>query len=271
MAHPVYRLPASRPVLWQTPDSLQVGLDLPHTTVTDIPDNAAPLIHALSEGLSEGGLRVLGKQLGVSDIDSQKLIDQFRPALEPSTPQPLRRLGLVGHSRAVSTMATVLGGTGCDITAVSDIHEFERHPADGLLLIADYTPHPDWVAVLGSSDTVHTPVVFSDLSIRVGPRVIPGQTPCLTCWNHYQRGVQPHWLNLHSQLWGQVSPQSTRAGATIASILAALVHGLVGHTWPGQTTDGHGTIVEYRPEWPELVTTRIDFDQRCTCRGLSID
>lgn len=75
-----YRLRRNRPVVWRTPHSLSVGVDQPAVVVTDIPDGASPLIHALHEGIGRSGFVLLATQLGLDTDHATRLLDQLLPA-----------------------------------------------------------------------------------------------------------------------------------------------------------------------------------------------
>lgn len=263
----VLRIRTDRPLLWRTPSEFQIGLDHPHTTVTDVPDQAAPLLHALRDGISDSGLNLLAKQTGLSPDQQQRLVEQLRPACEPQQPEVSRSIALVGTSQAVPAMAGILDACGIEVTRHGDIHDMTSPPAHGIMLVADYQPHPDWIAVLGSLDIIHTPVVFSDLTISIGPRITPGQSPCLACLDAHHRARTPHWLNIHSQLWGTASPLATIPGGAIAALYAATVHAVL--PLPGVSdAQAPGRALRYRPGECSIDIVDIDFDAQCTCRGL---
>lgn len=267
MVTQVLRIRSDRPLLWRTPSEFQIGLDHPHTTVTDVPDHAAPLIHALRDGISDSGLSLLAKQTGLSPDQQQRLVEQLRPACEPQQPEVARSIALVGTSRALPAMSGILDACGIEVARYGDIHDLTHAPADGILLVADYQPHPDWIAVLGSLDITHTPVVFSDLTISIGPKVTPGKSPCLGCLDAHQRVRTPHWLNIHSQLWGAASALATVSGGAIAALYAAAVHALL--PLPGVSdAQAMGRALRYRPSAGSIEIVDIDFDDQCTCRGL---
>lgn len=267
MATRVLRIRTDRPLLWRTPSEFQIGLDSPHTTVTDVPDHAAPLLQALRDGVSDSGLSLLAKHTGLSPDQQERLVEQLRPACEPQQREVARSIALIGTSQAVPAMVEILDACGIEVTRYSDIHEMTSPPADGIILVADYQPHPDWIAVLGSLDITHTPVVFSDLTISIGPQITPGHSPCLACLDAHHRARTPHWLNIHSQLWGTASPLATVSGGAIAALYAAAVHSLL--PLPGVSDPPvRGRVFRYRPGAGSIEIVDIDFDDQCTCRGL---
>ncbi len=268
MNQKVYRLPANRPIVWRTPHELQVGIDSPHTVVSAIPADATPVVHAMAEGVSDGGLAILQRQLRLSTAQLQGLLEQLEPAVQPEASLPPASITIVGTSPAIPVMAGVLDAMGVEIHRAGDIHDISLPGHSGLLLVADYVAHPDWVSVLGASNIPHTPVVFSDLTIRVGPHIRPGESPCLSCVEHHHRRHFPHWLAINSQLWGTRSPLATAQVGARAAVLAALCHGLMGFL-PGSLGDTPGLALDYRPESGELHERVVEFDPLCTCRGLA--
>ena len=80
MAERIFRLPPHRPVIWRTPDSLTIGVDSPALVVTDVPDAASPLLHALQEGVSQTGFVIMAEQLGLTRIEATDLLEQLIPA-----------------------------------------------------------------------------------------------------------------------------------------------------------------------------------------------
>ncbi|AVG24479.1 ThiF-like protein [Pontimonas salivibrio] len=268
MSQRVYRLHTKRPLLWRTPNDLQVGLDVPHTVVNGIDDRAAPILHALYSGVSEGGLRLLRSQTGVSEEAVNDLLTQLAPACEPD-PEPLQRsVYLVGTSSQMPVMAGVLGAMGVQVVSCDDVHDLPDAVPGGVILVSDYVAHPDWVSVLSQTDIPHTPVIFSDLTVQVGPRIQPGHSPCLSCVDHVRRVDNPHWLTVQSQLWGIPALQSTPASAGVSATLVCLLHGLLGPLPHSLGVSAPGVALDWRPQSGALSIRTVDFHPSCTCRGL---
>ncbi|MEX2441246.1 MAG: hypothetical protein WD400_01215 [Pontimonas sp.] len=268
MSQRVYRLHTSRPLLWHTPHDLQVGLDAPHTQVHNIDNDAAPILHALHSGVSEGGLGLLRNQTGMSETAVNELLTQLAPACEPD-PEPLHRsVHLVGASGALPVMAGVLGAMGVEVNHCTDVHDLPEETPGGVILIGDYVAHPDWVSVLSQTDVPHTPVIFSDLTVQVGPRIQPGHSPCLSCVDWAKRVDHPHWLTVQSQLWGKPAPQATPAGGGVAATLVSLIHGLLGALPSSLGVGLPGVVLDWRAQDGALGIRTIEFDPGCACRGL---
>jgi hypothetical protein len=112
MTHDVYRIRTHRPVLWRTPSSVQVGVDDPALVVDNIPDQAAPLIHALQSGVSSDGFALLAQQLHVPLMTAKSLVEGLSPAFEKDPPRKLPRLIVTGHSVTRRIVAETLSGWG---------------------------------------------------------------------------------------------------------------------------------------------------------------
>jgi hypothetical protein len=268
MSQRVYRLHSNRPLLWHTPNDLQVGLDIPHTLVHNIDDDASPILHALQSGVSEGGLRLLQHQTGLAEAAVQALLGQLAPACEPDHEPPRRAVHLVGASNALPVMAGVLGAMGVQVMHCADVHDLPEATAEGVILVADYVAHPDWVGVLSQTDIPHTPVIFSDLTVQVGPRIQPGYSPCLSCVDSHKRLANPHWSTMQSQLWGKAAPQATPEGGGVAAALVCLIHGLLGALPNSLGLAEPGRVLEWRPQDGTLAGNTVEFDPSCACRGL---
>lgn len=260
MPERVYRLPRNRPVVWRTPHSLSVGVDQPAVVVTDIPDAASPLIHALHEGIGRSGFVLLATQLGLDTDHATRLLDQLLPACraEPVIQRP--RVCVLGDSESTTTLASRLSG-------VSTLVE-TRESADYVLVVSDYVVHPDWIRELSDGTIRHVPVLFSDLTVTIGPVITPGVTPCLYCLSGRRDQDDAEWLSIQSQLFHTPSPLAAGHTADIAaSLVVSLLPEVLCLPTQWDYTPGH-TRFRYRPATATLTTEAVDFDPECRCRGL---
>ena len=265
MTEKVFQLPGNRPLVWATPEEFHIGVDHPYTRVGHVPAAATPLIHALGEGISSGGIRILQQQLRLSPAEVSQLLEQIEPAYDSPAPETEPPIVLVGDSPALPVMAGVLDAMGLPVTRIAEIGQLPADHPGGVILVADYVSHPDWVSALGPTDIPHTPVIFSDLTIRIGPHVAPGLTPCLSCIEQQRRATTPDWLAIDSQLWSTRSPLSTPELGARAAVFAALCHGAVGS--PDAWGLSPGLAIDYRPDRRSVSFRQVDFDPHCTCRG----
>ena len=97
----ILRLDPRYPLVWRTPDTIQLGIDRP---VAIVPGVTAPLesvIAALRVGVPRSGALMLGRQAGATDAATTALLRALAPALmdldlvdlesRPAPPSPGRR------------------------------------------------------------------------------------------------------------------------------------------------------------------------------------
>ena len=264
MTQTVYRIRSGRPLVWRTPQCIQIGIDEPRLIVDGIPDNAAPLIQALRDGISEDGVAVLAKQLRLSPADADEIVRSCAPAFEPeSTPFPVRTT-VLGNSRMSAALCALLEQWGAQSSHVTSL-PLPANPGV-VVLVGEYVADPGWNARVTHTSTPHLPVVFSDLSITAGPVITPGVTPCLACIELWHRDEEPEWLSLGSQLWSTPAPTASAQGAHHAAALCGLLLGLMGS--PGLLALSSGLVVSTRLDTGETTTRNVDFHPDCRCRGL---
>lgn len=261
----MYRLSPNLPLVWTSATSIQVGIDPPRARVDDIPDSAAPLLHALAEGTPASGLAMLARVHQVSDDWVSHLVESLRPAL--ATPRPARpiRLEAWSTSQAIHGLSALAKVSGVEM-AVPETITNDRVPiADTAVLVADYLVHPRWADQLARENVPHISILFSDQTLSVGPVVTPGTTPCLVCVELHRRDEMVGWLEVSSQLWGKTSPLHTPTNTAMAwaLLLLFLSPGGVGGSSPGFTR------AAYLPDEGKVSWESVDFHPRCSCRGIS--
>jgi hypothetical protein len=264
MPEDVYRIRTSRPLLWRTPSSIQVGIDEPAVIVDDIPDHAAPLIHALQSGVSREGFHLLARQLRVPLSDATRMVRDLAPTFDPDLTPLAPRYIVTGHGVARRLVADTLRNWGARATLAHQPRPSTSRTIH--LLVADYLIDPEWLPVYGGGRSAHIPLVFSDRTISAGPLVTPGITPCLSCRELFLREREPHWLALGSQLWGSTPPTATEPLARVAALLVALSAGQI------RLTTNHkpetALIARFHPDTAELTVAEAEFHPECRCRGL---
>lgn len=266
----MYRLPPNLPLVWTSATSIQVGIDPPQARVDDIPDNAAPLLHALSQGTPASGLAMLARVHRVSQDWVNHLVSSLGPVLNSphssSSVSDAPRLDLWSTSEAVAGLAAVARQCGADLFMPESISDDTVPTGDTVVLVADFLVHPRWADKLSRDNIPHVPVVFSDQIITVGPLVTPGHTPCLVCVESHRRDDMVGWLEVSSQLWGARSPLHAPAniGVAWALLLKLLIPGAMHGTTPGCIR------AAYRASEGVISWQTVDFHPRCSCRGLDL-
>lgn len=266
MSGRVYRIRSTRPLIWRTPDSLQVGVADPVATASNIPDQAAPLIHALQDGVSAPGFDTLRRQHRVSAEQAHTLLEELRPAFR-ADPQPRsHRISVLGRSRVTRIFAEDLAQLGGDVSVESSVPQALKRSVDTVVLVADFLLDPEWRVSLGPVDTPHLPVVFHDTGVHVGPLVRPGVSPCLSCRELWQR-EDPHWLSIGSQLWSTPAQYASRVAASVAAMVTAALCQIVVVPTQWCPTD-QACSVAWDGATGQLSTHTHEFHPDCVCRGL---
>jgi hypothetical protein len=263
MSDEVFHIRSPRPVLWRTPNSLQVGVDHPVITLEEVPDQAAPLIHALQSGVSRQGYTLLAQQLKVSPSKAMALVNGLSSAFEEEEPPTRSRIVVTGHSVARVIVAETLSQWGYDVSLATSPPPTRSDIVH--LLATDYVTDPQWLSRYGAGRSPHLPLVFSDQSVTAGPFTIPGKTPCLSCRELFQREAQPHWLPLATQLWGQVAPTASEDIARVAGLLVSLA---LGDLQIRGASEVKNPTVRYGVMDRVISLEETGFHPACHCRGL---
>lgn len=218
MANRVLRLNPILPRVWQDPATLQIGIDPPVVVLSRVPDDLLILLHHLGSGISESGLAMYARLQGVSPERTDALLEELAPALGPvesNTPEPFV---LDGPHDLVTPASAVLAELGhCVARADSCPSPHDPEAAGDVVVFGHFVPAPRsfhrWLRL----DRPHTPVIFSDQTITVGPRIVPGHTRCLRC-ALATRGHSPRTAAaLASQLCGRVAPSASPEAIRLAT------------------------------------------------------
>ena len=85
------------------------------------------------------------------------------------------------------------------------------------VLVGNYVLDPVLYRACLSIDLPHTPVVFQDQWVVIGPRVTPGSGPCLHCVWANAVSITPHHQAVMSQLWRKLAPAEPSEMALLAT------------------------------------------------------
>lgn len=208
------RLNPHYPLVWRTPQTIQIGIDHPLVVIPDVGAGLEHVIAALVSGVPRSGAMMLGRRAGTSDAATLALLEALRPALivtaerapsdsgaEPAAAPPPRPPALVcvdGDGPTALRIRALLRDLGLLVVGpdhgTAEPHPVEPHPAalDRAALNPPApnppAPNPPALAVIVGhyaleparhgrwlrADVPHLPVVFSDSEVRVGPLVEPG-------------------------------------------------------------------------------------------------
>lgn len=206
MATRVLHLNPQFPLVWQDPHTLQIGVDPPVVVLQAIDDDILPLIHHLTTGISEPGLVMFATRHGVAPERTTALLETLSPALGYQSLPIMRPFVLDGPPELTQIAAQVLRDLGHPVTR-ADLSSDEDPPGE-VIVLAHFVPHPRSFHRWLRRDRPHTSVVFSDQRITIGPRIVPGVTPCLHC--ELSRGPATSRVRaaLASQLCGMLAPSA---------------------------------------------------------------
>jgi bacteriocin biosynthesis cyclodehydratase domain-containing protein len=263
----VIRLDPRYPLVWRSPDTIQLGIDNPVVVIAGVTPALERVIAALRGGVPRGGVVMLGRQAGASDADISALLRLLRPALlvtpetarfpRPAEPAP-PAVCVDGQGPTADRILRLLSDLGIPAQAGEDdaalavlVGHFALEPAR----------HGRWLR----RDLPHLPVLFSDSEVRVGPLVEPGTGPCLHCLELAHVDEDPAWPAIACQLlFRQARTETARASIDVAALVAGLVQdrltsGVSELTQASLAIDGATGAVRRRAHRPH---------ERCGCQAL---
>ncbi|HSP51492.1 MAG TPA: hypothetical protein VLO00_01230 [Cryobacterium sp.] len=227
------RLDPRYPVVWRSPESIQVGVDHPLVVITAMSPGLERVVAALAVGVPRSGALMIGREGGASDEAILELLRALRPALlvtaetlpgparlpEPAAEAPTPRIHVDGAGLTADLIRTLIGTLGLTPAAADT-------PGTGLaVLVGHYALEPERHGRWLRRDIPHLPVVFSDGEVRIGPLVEPGAGPCLYCLELAHMDADPSWSAVACQLLSRRAPTETpRAGIDVAALVAGIGH-----------------------------------------------
>ena len=220
----VLRLDPRFPLIWRTPQSLQLGLDRPRVVLQEVSHADEMVIAALVTGVSSSGARMIGRSAGLDDHGFAGLMRALEPALEPALEDAVTQIVPVsvvvtGDGETARLIRALLRASGVAILA----DEPEAHP-EIAVLVAHFVIEPEDHGRWLRRDIPHLAVVFGDETVRVGPIIRPGAGPCLYCLERHRTDSDSAWPAMASQLWRRRSDlDSSLIAQEVATTVARLV------------------------------------------------
>lgn len=258
----VLRLDPRSPLLWRDPTTLQIGIDPVLAVLDDVEHAHLRLVDALVVGVSRAGLEHLAGHLAVPLGQLHALLDRLGSALKASAvdPAPAEPLAVVGTGIGAERVAAVLAEAGHPVTLMAPGTALDDHTrwAAALLVsahVADPLEHPRWLR----RDIAHLPIVFGEVAVTVGPLVVPGLSPCLTCVERQRARHDPARSALATQLWGRTAAAETPSIALEAAVTAL---------WMLRSRDA-GTSVRIDPSRGTRTRVPWSLADDCRCADLS--
>lgn len=239
------------PLLWRDGTTLQLGDD----AAIRIPASAPwveRLLSRMRRGFRRSAFDVIAHQAGAPREEARQLLRTVESVLRDESPPPraarVRALGLVDE-RAESRLREVLADEGVPLA--------DDPAAVAVVLVPGAAAAAQFTGLL-RADAPHLPVAIEPGRITVGPLVVPGSTPCLTCRDAEDAARDDAWPLVHSQLVardpGRVAlARLAVAGAVTARLLAAADPARIARI----TADGG------------IAWRSVSFRAGCLCRGPS--
>lgn len=223
----VLRLDPALPLVWRTPDSLQLGIDSPVVVLEQVTAADERLLSALQAGVADAALPAVGELCGLTPPETAALVAALSPALSRQHPADAGRLALIGAGPTTDWLAQAADASGVRVVRPDDPAELDED-VGLVVVVAAYVVDPFVRAALVRRDIRVLPVVLGDTTARVGPLLSAGLGPCLYCLELHRRDEDAAWPAIAGQLQGRPSAAETPvvalevAGLTARIALAAL-------------------------------------------------
>ena len=224
------RIDPNLPLVWRSPNELQLGAARARVVLTDPGELETGLIAALRHGAGLTALQAIGAGLGGSPEAVSRLLETLAPAFETAARHPDASAADPGGARPLvaldadafiaEQLAANLAMLGYETAIAADA------PVDSVALAVIAAPwviaparHLPWLR----RDVPHLAVVVDDSGARIGPLVEPGLGACLRCLDLARRDADAAWPVIAAQLAGRPVGASTARTVHDAAALATSV------------------------------------------------
>jgi bacteriocin biosynthesis cyclodehydratase domain-containing protein len=272
----ILRLDPGIPLVWRTPDSIQLGIDRPLAVFPGVTPALEQVVVALRTGIPPSAALLIGENAGACAAEINALLRALRPALlRVAAPErPARHPPATATATATATVCVDGDGPTAqrirvmlqDLGFVIGARTPDAESGAALaVIVGHYVLEPERHGHWLRRDIPHLPVVFSDTEIRLGPLVEPGIGPCLYCLELRHLDDDPAWPAMAGQLLNREAPTETprnsiETATRVAGIVADRLH--TGQNSLAATTllvDADTRRVRRRANQPH---------ERCGCRSL---
>jgi bacteriocin biosynthesis cyclodehydratase domain-containing protein len=216
----VLRLDPTLPVVWRTPDSLQIGIDSPVVVLEQVTIADERLLSALRSGVAEPALPAIGELCGLRPAETAALLAALSPALERPRAAVDQTLALLGGGPTAEALASAATACGARVTRPERPEDLDTG-AGLAVVVAGYVVDAFTRTALVRRDIRVLPVVLGDTTARIGPLLVPGVGPCLYCLELHHRDADPAWPAVATQLQGRPPAAETAVVALEVAGLAA--------------------------------------------------
>jgi bacteriocin biosynthesis cyclodehydratase domain-containing protein len=218
----VLKLDPRIPVVWRDPSSLQFGISTPTAVILNVSAAEEQLISALSSGISESGLTMVGRAAGATDAQVASLLDRLSAALLPAPATAgVPTVLIVGSGPTADDLAIDLAVSGARVLVARDSASAADQNCDFAVIVAHYVVPPDLHGMWLRRDIPHLAVIISDTAVTIGPLIEPGVGPCLHCIQRYKSDADAAWPAIATQLLGRRPPSESPLVASEAAAIAS--------------------------------------------------
>ena len=223
----VLQLDPRLPLVWRSPQSLQLGVDDPAVVISEVSEAEERMLAALVAGVSRPGLSMIAASSGADESAVESLLRAVAPAMRSKIGEPVpATVTLVGRGPTADLLTGALAASGVRLRLPGPDPDLGQDvDGDGFaVIVAHFVIEPEFHGRWLRRDVPHLPIVFGDTGARVGPIVEPGDGPCLYCLERTRTDADRAWPAIASQLWGRRSPAD---GGLIATEVAAIAARIV--------------------------------------------
>lgn len=245
------RLDPAIPLLWRDGETLQIGIE----GTLRIPASEAwveRLVARMAAGFRRSTFDVVAHAAGAPRADARELLARLQPLLVDDAPSPpaawVESIDVL-DGRCEYRMREALIDEG----VADGVRGDPRHV--GVVLVEGAAAALQFARYL-REDTAHLPVSWERGRTTVGPVIIPGISPCLSCRDAHDSAKDPAWPRLHAQLIAR--PAGALSAARVADAATLVARLLAASASPGEyaVISGDG-----RREWRSVT-----FHEECRCR-----
>lgn len=217
------RLAPSRPVLWRSPTSVQLGPD-GETVFHDVTPWQEHVLAALDDGIPDAMLVPLALGFGAQEDDADAFAARVRAALARVEPQVARVRVEAPPTLSHRERSMILDGIARSGIDVEHERTWEDDtPGSTVIVVAHRLVDPRRAARLVSADIPHLPMELAGDRLTIGPLVVPGRTGCLACLHARRTEADPQWPAVAAQLIARrampTDPALLMEGAVLAGRL----------------------------------------------------
>lgn len=252
------RLSPGLPLLWRDERTLQFGIDGDVHVDADN-DWAEPLLARMSRGFRRGSFDVVAHGMGAPRDQARDLLRRLEKLLVDESPAP----------RAAWVESIALSDGRCEYRMRESLADEGVPPGNrtraehaGVILVPGAAAALQFAPYL-RSDVSHLPVAFEPEHVTIGPLVVPGVTPCLSCRDAHARDRDNTWPQLHSQMIGRDHGAVRAALVAGAGALVAALLTPADHLAPGEAVQTRMVRLsaDGSREWRSVT-----FHEECLCR-----